>query len=165
MIIKAIQVVLKISRDTQLITELVYGREPYIGYDLKNGDEIDEAIFNQLRVSAKNNPQGEPFIKEYLNEPFKGIDYYRESWFMKKYFHFCHLQILPTGLSDLTEIEIDQLKLKKTEFIAANFQICWVNSKPNGNENLETMPREISISVNYEKFNQLVESFKPINFV
>lgn len=165
MIIKAIQVVLPVSKDSQLITELVYGREPYREYDLENGDEIDEAIFSKLRVFAKNNPQGEPMIKEYLNEQFRGIDHYKQRWLMKKYFHDCNIHILPTGLSDLSEIEKDQLQFKKLEFIPKNFSVCWVNSKPKGNENLETMPRHISISVNYEKFNQLAESFKPITFV
>lgn len=154
MIIKAIKIVYILDQKNKYITHCVYGREDYDGYNKDYGDDIDRQILNCV-----NNVNENRVDTYYLNEAYRNHEYYNTK-FRSQNIHHTILSLIATcDVNDPKEIA----EFNNYNNPIISIPIIWVDTRADNHPYLKSLP-ELSVKINYKKFQKLSKSVKTINF-
>jgi|YelNatPaOPRAMG01_1025707.scaffolds.fasta_scaffold45020_2 hypothetical protein len=146
---------IKRVRDFNLRYKIAYRRAIYNGYDVQNGDEVDQAIYDYF-----NQKETTKIGWEYI-----GIDTgdLNLTNILNTFTPRNIPLIIWPSLDGLSAMELDNLQVNKTTFPTQNrlVTLFYRSNMDNTHENWEWLPTQIRININYKRCIQLAQTIFP----
>lgn len=139
-------------RDSNLRYKIVYRRVNYNGYNIENGDELDQAIFDYFN-------QKKPTL---INWEFVGIDTgnLNLTHVLNTFTPLNIPLIITASLDNLTTIELDYIQSNNITFQIQNAQVTlfYRSNVDVTHENWIWLPSEVRFSFNFKTYKQFAQT-------
>jgi hypothetical protein len=143
-------------RDSNLRYKIAYRRTVNNGYNVQNGDELDQAIYDYFNQKGPTTIDWEYICIDTGNLNLATI----LNTFTPRNIPL----IISPSLGSLSAMELDNLQVNNTTFSTQNrlVTLFYRSNMDNTHENWVWLPTEVRININYKRYIQLAQTIFPL---